>query len=101
MQQIGIIKEVLPFTERQYTDQNGNPAVFASLPIIICTGSSTMYIEYAQELARSLSNVVKKDQLVQVDIAFRTREWTTQTGERRVATEVMGRGLQPLIQLSF
>lgn len=101
MQQIGIVKEVLPFTERQYTDQNGNPAVFASLPIILCTGSSTMYIEFVQELARSLSSVVKKDQLVQVDIAFRVREWKTNEGERRVVTEVQGRSLQPLIQLCF
>ena len=45
MEKLVMIREQLPLQERNYTDRNGQPQVFASVGFVLTDGTDTFYAE--------------------------------------------------------
>ena len=79
---------VQPMSEREYTDRLGNKQVFKSKGFTMQTSDGTVYAEAVQELAESLSRIdIKAGDCALVQMSSVAREYTTQSGEKRVSNE--------------
>lgn len=79
---------VQPISEREYTDRLGNKQVFKSKGFTMQTSDGTLYAEAVQELAESLNKMeIKSGDCALVQLSSVAREYTTQSGEKRVSNE--------------
>lgn len=54
MEKLVSIQQQLPLVERQYTDRQGQPQVFASRGFVLSDGVDTFYAEAVGDMARSM-----------------------------------------------
>ena len=79
---------IYPLTEREYTDRMGNKQVFKSKGFMMQTSDGTLYAEAVQELAESLNKLdIKVGDCAMIQLSSVAREYTTQSGEKRVSNE--------------
>ncbi len=82
-----MIKEQLALSERNYTDRNGQPQVFASVGFVLTDGIDTFYAELTGDRARACPTLDKTTlHWVQTEMTCRT--WNDNAGIMRYATEV-------------
>ena len=94
MKQIGIIKEVIPFSENSYTDEHGQTQLFASLGIIVTLGTSSAYIEFIQDQARRAAKVLAEGQTIAVMFDMKAESYPDKNGVVRHKTILRGRDYQ-------
>lgn len=79
---------IYPISEREYTDRMGNKQVFKSKGFMMQTSDGTLYAEAVQELAESLNKLdIKVGDCAMIQLSSVAREYTTQSGEKRVSNE--------------
>lgn len=79
---------IYPLSEREYTDRLGNKQVFKSKGFMMQTSDGTLYAEAVQELAESLNKLdIKNGDCAMIQLSSVAREYTTQSGEKRVSNE--------------
>lgn len=79
---------IQPMSEREYTDRLGNKQVFKSKGFTMQTSDGTIYAEAVQELAESLNKLdIKSGDCAMIQLSSVAREYTTQSGEKRVSNE--------------
>lgn len=79
---------IYPLSEREYTDRLGNKQVFKSKGFMMQTSDGTLYAEAVQELAESLNKLdIKNGDCALIQLSSVAREYTTQSGEKRVSNE--------------
>lgn len=79
---------IYPLSEREYTDRLGNKQVFKSKGFMMQTSDGTLYAEAVQELAESLNKLdIKVGDCAMIQLSSVAREYTTQSGEKRVSNE--------------
>lgn len=79
---------IYPLSEREYTDRMGNKQVFKSKGFMMQTSYGTLYAEAVQELAESLNKLdIKVGDCAMIQLSSVAREYTTQSGEKRVSNE--------------
>lgn len=79
---------IYPLSEREYTDRMGNKQVFKSKGFMMQTSDGTLYAEAVQELAESLNKLdIKVGDCAMIQLSSVAREYTTQSGEKRVSNE--------------
>ena len=81
MQQLAIIKQIFPIVDRQYTNQQGQPAVF--------TSQDTYFAETTGNYAKAaLGLKLEEGMTVNVHLVWDARKWQTQQGEDRYENRV-------------
>ena len=84
MQQLAIIKQIFPIVDRQYTNQQGQPAVFTSQD-----GVNTYFAETTGNYAKAaLGLKLEEGMTVNVHLVWDARKWQTQQGEDRYENRV-------------
>lgn len=79
---------IYPLSEREYTDRLGNKQVFKSKGFMMQTSDGTLFAEAVQELAESLNKLdIKVGDCAMIQLSSVAREYTTQSGEKRVSNE--------------
>lgn len=79
---------IYPLSEREYTDRMGNKQVFKSKGFMMQTSDGSLYAEAVQELAESLNKLdIKVGDCAMIQLSSVAREYTTQSGEKRVSNE--------------
>lgn len=83
------IVKVLPLSKREYTDRNGQKAIFKTKAFILHDGKSSLYGEAIQENAESIDAMkLTEGVVVNVHFTMRCREYKTEQGEVRYSNEV-------------
>lgn len=81
--------KVLPLNRREYTDRNGQSAVFRTKPFIVVNVDGQLYVEAIQELADSLeAQDIHEGDCAFVNLSTTAREYKTQSGDVRYANEI-------------
>ena len=89
MQQLAIIKQIFPIVDRQYTNQQGQPAVFTSQGFLLTDGINTFFAETAGNYAKAaLGLKLEVGMTVNVHLVVDARKWQTQQGEDRYENRV-------------
>ena len=101
MKQIGIIKSIVPLTERQYPDQYGQNQIFATLGIVVALGTQMAYIEFVQDTARKAASVFVEGQTIAVLFDMKVREYTDKNGVVRYENRLTGRDYQVFSERAF
>lgn len=81
--------KVLPLNRREYTDRNGQSAVFRTKPFIVANESGQIYVEAIQEQADALEALdIHEGDCAFAQISTTAREYKTQSGDVRYANEI-------------
>ena len=81
--------KVLPLVKRDYTDRNGQSAVFRTKPFIIENESGKLYVEAIQEQADALEALdIHEGDCAFAQISTTAREYKTTNGDVRYANEI-------------
>ena len=81
--------KVLPLNRREYTDRNGQAAVFRTKPFIIENESGKLYVEAIQEQADALEALdIHEGDCAFAQISTTAREYKTTNGDVRYANEI-------------
>lgn len=81
--------KVLPLVKRDYTDRNGQSAVFRTKPFIIENESGKLYVEAIQEQADALEALdIHEGDCAFTQISTTAREYKTSNGDVRYANEI-------------
>lgn len=81
--------KVLPLNRREYTDRNGQSAVFRTKPFIVANVDGQLYVEAIQELADALEALdIQEGDCAFVNLSTTAREYKTQSGDVRYANEL-------------
>ena len=84
MQQLAVIKRMFPIADRQYTNQQGQPAVFTSQGFLLSDGVNTYFAETTGNYAKAaLGLKLEEGMTVNVHLVVDARKWQTQQGEDR------------------
>lgn len=87
MEKLVTIKEQLPLSERQYTDRNGQPQLFASVGFVFTDGIDTFYAEMTGDRARALGTL-DKERAYRVQCEMKERQFADRDGLVRHATDI-------------
>ena len=87
MEVLAFVTEVGALSERQYTDSQGQPQVFAERYIGLNTGLSTLYAALTGDAARRAPGF-EQGNAVRADLSMRARTFDTKDGQRRYQTDV-------------
>ena len=87
MEKLVMIREQLPLQERNYTDRNGQPQVFASVGFVLTDGTDTFYAELTGDRARACQTL-DKTTFHSVQCEMGCREFTDRDGIVRHSTEI-------------
>ena len=89
MQQLAIIKQIFPIVDRQYTNQQVQPAVFTSQGFLLTDGINTFFAETTGNYAKAaLGLKLEVGMTVNVQLVVDARKWQTQQGEDRYENRV-------------
>lgn len=88
------IIKVFPLNSREYTDRNGQKAVFKSKGFIINAGEGNIYAEAVQETATSIEELnVQEGEAAFIQLQYVAREYKDGNGVTRYSNEVTLRQL--------
>lgn len=81
------IKQVLPLSERPYTDKMGQQKIFASRPLLLSDGIDTFCAELVGDSARR--DDWKIGVWTGVRMSVSTREYNDKNGTKRYSNEII------------
>lgn len=101
MKRIGIITKIVPLKEVEFTMRDNSKNTLAKFGVLVTTGGQSIYVEFIQDLARSLSKTAAVNQTVLIEYDCTAREFQGKDGETRFDNQLRGRALQIFSDRAF